>query len=504
MEKKIYGIIYLLIDSINDKEYVGQTTQSLEVRFNQHKCGSQYVDNVIKKRGEMFLKVILKACYSKEELDYWEIRLIKSRDTMFPNGYNLTEGGEGGARCEEARLNISMVRRTESPYKNLIAEMDKRRLSYTALANLLGLTSVTVSDKLRGKSNFTVKAVDKLVEIFNLPAEYLLERDDGLSPITSEAERCKKISARVRHNSPFKNLLSEMEKRNLLYADLSKLLGLSVGTLSEKMNGTVKFTSKDIYKLVEIFGLPVEILLERDDGKEFPISKLNKTPYKNLICEMGLKQLSYVRLAELLNLSPCTVSEKMSGKSNFWEEEVAKLVEIFNKPAEYLLQRDDEKVLSDKTDCRSPFKNLLNEMNLRKLSYTGLAKLLGVVRTSVHKKMSCRQNFTEKDIAKLVEIFNKPAEYLLQRDGSFPIVMSKEAMYSKISATKRFDSLYKNLQSEIDSHQLSYRRLAELLGLSSCTVSEKMNGKYNFTEKDISKLVEIFGKPADYLMKRDE
>lgn len=423
-----YGVIYGMLDKTNYKIYVGQTT-NLERRINQHKRDNLYVDNAARAHGwENFVIEVLEECETPEQLDEREIFWIAELDCKFPNGYNLTEGGEGGIRCEEARVNISMAKRIESPYKNLIAEMDKRRLSYTALANLLGLTSVTISDKLRGKSNFTVKAVDKLVEIFNLPAEYLLERDDGLSPITSEAERCKKISARVRHNSPFKNLLREMEKRNLLYADLSKLLGLSNGTLSEKMKGTVKFTSKDIYKLVEIFGKPAEILLERDDGKEFSMSKLSKTPYQNLICEMGLKQLSYRRLAELLSLSPCTVSEKMSGKVNFREQEIVKLTEIFNKTAEYLLQRDD-----------------------------------GIKVTTLEAELS-----------------------------------------SRISVTKRFESPYKNLQKEIDANQFSYRQLAKLLGLSSCTVSEKMNGKYNFTDKDIAKLVEIFGKPADYLMKRDE
>ena len=213
----------------------------------------------------MFVKAILKICYSQDELDCWERHLIKSRDTMFPNGYNLTEGGEGGIRCEEARINISLARRSESPYKNLVAEMDKRRLSYTALAKFLNLSDVTVSDKLRGKSNFTVNAVDKLVEIFNLPAEYLLERDDGISPITSEAERCKKISTRVRHKSPYKNLLSEIDAQHLSYKRLADLLGLSQCTVSEKMCGKYNFTEQDIAKLVEIFNKPADYLMKRDD-----------------------------------------------------------------------------------------------------------------------------------------------------------------------------------------------------------------------------------------------
>ena len=33
---KVYGVIYLLINAINDKEYVGQTTKTAEERFKEH------------------------------------------------------------------------------------------------------------------------------------------------------------------------------------------------------------------------------------------------------------------------------------------------------------------------------------------------------------------------------------------------------------------------------------------------------------------------------------
>lgn len=36
MEKKIYGVIYGLIDGTNDFEYIGQTIRSVEVRFKEH------------------------------------------------------------------------------------------------------------------------------------------------------------------------------------------------------------------------------------------------------------------------------------------------------------------------------------------------------------------------------------------------------------------------------------------------------------------------------------
>lgn len=143
MKPKPYGIIYLLIDATCDKEYVGQTTRSFKERFNQHKHSNQYIDRVIKKRGEdLIATAILKVCYSKEELDYWEKHFIKSRDTMAPNGYNFTEGGEGTTGCypsDETRAKLSAVTSGENnPFfgkkhtAESIARMSESHLGNTA------------------------------------------------------------------------------------------------------------------------------------------------------------------------------------------------------------------------------------------------------------------------------------------------------------------------------------------------------------------------------------
>ncbi|MBR1645587.1 MAG: hypothetical protein IJ685_02300 [Selenomonadaceae bacterium] len=59
--------------------------------------------------------------------------------------------------------------------------------------------------------------------------------------------------------------------------------------------------------------------------------------------------------------------------------------------------------------------------------------------------------------------------------------------------------------AEIDAHHLSYSALARLMGFSSHKhVSLKMCGKIIFTDKDKAKLVEIFGKPIEYLLARDD
>ncbi len=422
-----YGVIYLLIDGTNDREYVGQTKRSADVRFREHKYEKSYIGRAIRAHGaENFVIAILKECANQQELDYWEKHFIKWRDTKSPNGYNLTEGGdgclglshtaEGRAKMSAARtgdknhffgkhhtpetcaklsmihtgkkmsaeacakmskvrkgrkpsaetcakiaashmgekfsdercLKIAEAKRGKTPYKNLLAEIIKRQLSYKRLTEILGWSFGTVSKKMRGYCNFTAKEVAQLVEFFGLPAEYLLERDDGLSYITSKAELAAKLSATNRHESQYKNLLAEIDKRQLSYTALAKLAGLSLKTVSAKMLGKIKFTAKDADKLAEFFGLPAEYLLERDDGispitsaaersAKISLARRRESPYKNLLAEMDKRQISYSRLAELFGVTQPTVSHKIRGRYNFTERDKTKFVEIFGLPADYLL-----------------------------------------------------------------------------------------------------------------------------------------------------------------------
>lgn len=89
-------IIYKLTNEINGKIYVGQTTRTLEERFNAHKyCNTSYIGKAIHKYGaKNFKKEILAECDTIEELDELEIYFIAKLNSKAPNGYNLTDGGE--------------------------------------------------------------------------------------------------------------------------------------------------------------------------------------------------------------------------------------------------------------------------------------------------------------------------------------------------------------------------------------------------------------------------
>lgn len=86
-------IIYKTINLKNNKYYIGQDKKN-----NPEYLGSGLLLNrAIKKYGrENFTKEILCECKTKKELNDMEIYWIKISNSISPNGYNISTGGEGG------------------------------------------------------------------------------------------------------------------------------------------------------------------------------------------------------------------------------------------------------------------------------------------------------------------------------------------------------------------------------------------------------------------------
>lgn len=106
------GYIYLIIDLTNWKKYVGQHHYHIEGQLDPNYHGSGHIIKMIyKKRPETLKEVYLKTCYSQEELDECEKYYIKLFNTLYPNGYNLTEGGNGGVPSEETRRKLSELKK---------------------------------------------------------------------------------------------------------------------------------------------------------------------------------------------------------------------------------------------------------------------------------------------------------------------------------------------------------------------------------------------------------
>lgn len=136
---ELYGIIYLIENTINGKCYVGQTINGFEKRYPMPGKGiervykyhnyaravdrnyNSHLLNSIEKYGkEKFVVIeILDIAYSREELDEKEIQYIKLNNS-YKNGYNDTPGGSGVVDCSKFN---------DEEYMNSLREMRRERIT---------------------------------------------------------------------------------------------------------------------------------------------------------------------------------------------------------------------------------------------------------------------------------------------------------------------------------------------------------------------------------------
>lgn len=104
------GFIYKIVNKINGKIYIGQTTTNLEERWRQHcriESNCRYLKYAFEKYGiNNFNFIMICVCFD-EDLNQYEIKYMEKLNSMAPNGYNLREGGKGGKHHEETKKKIS-------------------------------------------------------------------------------------------------------------------------------------------------------------------------------------------------------------------------------------------------------------------------------------------------------------------------------------------------------------------------------------------------------------
>jgi len=127
-------IIYKTTNLITGKIYVGQDSKNKPNYLGSGK----YLWNAINKHGkENFKKEIICECFSKEDLNEKEKYWIKTLNCKVPNGYNITEGGDGVVgrkHTEEEKVQIreqmkgnkySLGSKRSEEFKNNIREINK-------------------------------------------------------------------------------------------------------------------------------------------------------------------------------------------------------------------------------------------------------------------------------------------------------------------------------------------------------------------------------------------
>ena len=130
-------LIYKVQNLKNGKIYIGQTTKTLEWRWKHH-CNAKscctYLSNAIKKYGvENFVVEQIDSARTQKELNEKERYWIKQYNSLAPNGYNLTTGGEHPIVTDVTKKILSDQRKGKRPhafdenFRKKISEFAKTR-----------------------------------------------------------------------------------------------------------------------------------------------------------------------------------------------------------------------------------------------------------------------------------------------------------------------------------------------------------------------------------------
>ena len=119
-------IIYKTTNLLNGKIYVGQDSHS----DPKYLGSGVYIYNSIRKYGKKnFIKEIIDSTEVKKNLDQKEILWIKFYNCKFPNGYNLTDGGQGANgwnHSKETKRKISEANKGKLKGRHLSEETRKK------------------------------------------------------------------------------------------------------------------------------------------------------------------------------------------------------------------------------------------------------------------------------------------------------------------------------------------------------------------------------------------
>jgi len=116
-------IIYKITNKITHKIYIGKTVQEIDERIRRHLTSSRngsgtYLHRSIRKYGfEKFDVEIIDHCEDIVSNDIEKIWIIQE-NSLVPNGYNMTEGGDGGDTSDSENYIKGMKRRRDYSGKN--------------------------------------------------------------------------------------------------------------------------------------------------------------------------------------------------------------------------------------------------------------------------------------------------------------------------------------------------------------------------------------------------
>lgn len=212
------GYIYRITNTISKKCYIGESKEfDIETRWNGHKYaisrdkGCPALRDAVKKYGwDVFTFEVLIICFDEDRFQY-EKEYIAKYNSVVPNGYNITEGGEGG-----------------------------------------GFTGKTHSEETRKKLSFWSKEYHKNPEVRKRKSEQAKKQMEGVdvAAMLANSEKWQKAKAEGRVGAgAWKTKKTEKEKE-----EIHKKISESVKKYFDKNGGTIINREKHRKIMTKVLG----------------------------------------------------------------------------------------------------------------------------------------------------------------------------------------------------------------------------------------------------------
>lgn len=169
--EKDYGYIYMFLNKINNKKYIGQSW-NIHKRIREHILGNGYaklLKSALNKYGlkNFDIKLLFKT-KSANLLDQAEIIYIKLCNTTISNGYNIALGGSHGKHSDETKKLIGCYH-----IGKIVSEETRKKLSDKLIGKKKSkdIIQKMINTKLNKENKFYIfdcKTHQKIIEFNNL------------------------------------------------------------------------------------------------------------------------------------------------------------------------------------------------------------------------------------------------------------------------------------------------------------------------------------------------
>jgi group I intron endonuclease len=153
--------LYKITCSQNGKVYIGYTSKTIDERFKIHcenaKCKRNYaLADAMRVYGiPAFTIELLLQCESHKEACEHEIRLIKELNSILPNGYNMTHGGDGVPMTSEVIAKMAASKRGKITPK-MLAYFERKKGTKISLETRV---KISAAHKGRKKSKEWIQKI---------------------------------------------------------------------------------------------------------------------------------------------------------------------------------------------------------------------------------------------------------------------------------------------------------------------------------------------------------